>query len=111
MKKLSAVIEETSYSLFFNRDFYTEEAILNMNIEDLSYNSKKARGGVIFFCLVGAKADGHSFAHEAYRAGVKIFVCERVLSRRRRSTDSRSEFQNSPCRNVRFVFRSSGKET
>ena len=80
MKKLSAVIEETSYSLFFNRDFYTEEAILNMNIEDLSYNSKKARGGVIFFCLVGAKADGHSFAHEAYRAGVKIFVCERVLS-------------------------------
>lgn len=80
MKKLSAVIEETSYSLFFNRDFYTEDAILNMNIEDLSYNSKKACGGVIFFCLVGAKADGHSFAHEAYRAGVKIFVCERVLS-------------------------------
>ncbi len=51
-----------------------------MPIEDIVYDSRKARNGVIFVCLVGAVADGHRFAASAYEKGARVFVCEKPLS-------------------------------
>ena len=49
-------------------------------IEDIVYDSRKARRGVIFVCLVGAVADGHRFAASAYEKGARVFICEKTLS-------------------------------
>lgn len=51
-----------------------------MLIEDIVYDSRKARNGVIFVCLVGAVADGHRFAASAYEKGARVFVCEKPLA-------------------------------
>ncbi len=48
-------------------------------IEKLEYNSKKAESGTLFFCLPGARVDGHEFAPLAYEAGCRHFVVERIL--------------------------------
>ena len=50
-----------------------------MPISDIVYDSRKARDGVIFVCIVGAVADGHKYAKSAYDTGVRVFVCERPL--------------------------------
>ncbi len=45
----------------------------------VEYDSRHADGGTLFFCLPGARADGHDFAPAAYQAGCRAFVAERVL--------------------------------
>ena len=45
----------------------------------IEYDSRKARGGDLFVCLVGAKRDGHDFAMRAYDNGCRAFLCERAL--------------------------------
>jgi len=51
-----------------------------MPIYDIVYDSRKAKDGVIFVCLVGAVADGHRFAASAYEKGARVFICEKPLS-------------------------------
>lgn len=51
-----------------------------MPISDIVYDSRKARAGVIFVCIVGAVADGHKYARSAYDQGARVFVCEKPLS-------------------------------
>ena len=38
---------------------------LDLNVEDISINSKSAIPGSIFIAVVGFKEDGHNFVHEA----------------------------------------------
>ena len=60
----------------------SEEAIPcpQMPISDIVYDSRKAREGVIFVCIVGAVADGHKYAQSAYDKGARVFVCEKPLT-------------------------------
>ena len=51
-----------------------------MPISDIVYDSRKAKEGVIFVCIVGAVADGHKYAQSAYDKGARVFVCEKPLS-------------------------------
>ena len=51
-----------------------------MLISDIVYDSRKAKSGVIFVCIVGAVADGHKYAQSAYDKGARVFVCEKPLS-------------------------------
>lgn len=48
-------------------------------ISGLSYNSKTALPGQLFFCLKGNFLDGHDFAGEALERGVAALVVERFL--------------------------------
>lgn len=48
-------------------------------ITDIEYDSRKAAAGSLFFCLPGAKADGHDFAGSAYENGARAFIVERYL--------------------------------
>lgn len=50
-----------------------------MPISDIVYDSRKAKSGVIFVCIVGAVADGHKYAKSAYDKGARVFVCENPL--------------------------------
>ena len=49
-------------------------------IQDIVYDSRKAREDVIFVCLVGAVVDGHRFAASAYEKGARVFICEKPLT-------------------------------
>ncbi|MDO4890095.1 MAG: UDP-N-acetylmuramoyl-L-alanyl-D-glutamate--2,6-diaminopimelate ligase [Coriobacteriaceae bacterium] len=48
-------------------------------VSGLAYNSSKVQPGDIFFCIVGTKVDGHSFAQDAINRGSKVLVVERKV--------------------------------
>lgn len=49
------------------------------DIEDLTYDSRKAHAGVAFVCLVGANTDGHTYANQAYQNGCRCFFAQHSL--------------------------------
>jgi UDP-N-acetylmuramoyl-L-alanyl-D-glutamate--2,6-diaminopimelate ligase len=48
-------------------------------VADLAYDSRAAGSGTLFFCLVGARADGHDYAPQVVEAGAAALVVERPL--------------------------------
>jgi len=49
-------------------------------IDAVEYDSRKAKSaGTLFFCMPGARLDGHDFAPALYEAGCRAFVVERSL--------------------------------
>lgn len=55
------------------------EIRLDSDIQDIVYDSRKAKDGVIFVCLSGLKLDGHTFAQSAYNNGARVFICEKQI--------------------------------
>jgi UDP-N-acetylmuramoyl-L-alanyl-D-glutamate--2,6-diaminopimelate ligase len=51
----------------------------SVEIDSLAYDSRKAGTGCLFFCVVGARADGHDYAAVAVDAGASALVVERNL--------------------------------
>lgn len=47
-----------------------------MDITGLSYDSRNAKPGDLFFCIKGYNSDGHVYAKNAYGKGVRCFVAE-----------------------------------
>ena len=74
MKKVKELIAGFEYSLYGNT------ALLETYAEDITASSAEARENTLFFCIKGAKTDGHLYAEEAYGKGARIFFCERELS-------------------------------
>ncbi len=66
--KLSEILKSTEYSGNITED---------VEIEDIVYDSRKAKSGVIFVCMSGLKADGHKFAQIAYDNGARVFIVEK----------------------------------
>jgi UDP-N-acetylmuramoyl-L-alanyl-D-glutamate--2,6-diaminopimelate ligase len=50
-----------------------------VEIADLAYDARAATPGSLFFCVRGARADGHDFAAEAVGNGAVALVVERPL--------------------------------
>ncbi len=49
-------------------------------LTEIEYDSRKrVADGNLFFCMPGAKLDGHSFAGKVYEAGCRAFVVEHLL--------------------------------
>lgn len=48
-------------------------------VSGLAYNSSQVRPGDVFFCIVGTRVDGHSFAQDAIDRGAKVLVAERKV--------------------------------
>lgn len=48
-------------------------------VSGLAYRSDAVTPGDMFFCIVGLKVDGHSFAQDAIDRGAKFIVAERKL--------------------------------
>ncbi len=51
----------------------------DVDVGDLCLDSRRARPGSLFFCLIGENSDGHAFADEAVRNGATALVVERWL--------------------------------
>jgi UDP-N-acetylmuramoyl-L-alanyl-D-glutamate--2,6-diaminopimelate ligase len=50
-----------------------------VDVEDLVYDTRVVRPGALFFCVPGARVDGHELAGEAVEAGAVALVAERPL--------------------------------
>ncbi|MBQ9002747.1 MAG: UDP-N-acetylmuramoyl-L-alanyl-D-glutamate--2,6-diaminopimelate ligase [Eggerthellaceae bacterium] len=48
-------------------------------VEGLAYRSDAVKPNDMFFCIVGLKVDGHSFAQDAIDRGARVLVVERKL--------------------------------
>jgi UDP-N-acetylmuramoyl-L-alanyl-D-glutamate--2,6-diaminopimelate ligase len=48
-------------------------------VTDLAYDARAVQPGALFFCVPGARADGHDFAPEAVERGAVALVVERSL--------------------------------
>src|SRR5213593_4773092 len=51
-----------------------------LEIRELAYDAREVPRGSLFFCVPGAKADGHDFAAEALERGAVALVVERRLA-------------------------------
>ncbi len=51
----------------------------NKFISSIEYDSRKVTSDSLFFCLSGAKQDGHNYAQKAYDMGCRAFAVERIL--------------------------------
>lgn len=51
----------------------------DVTVDDLSYDSRAAGPGSLFFCVPGGRADGHDHAPAALAAGARALVVERLL--------------------------------
>ena len=58
---------------------YVSENFVDYDIIDIVYDSRKAVKDTFFFCLRGARFDGHSYAENAYANGCRCFAVEEVL--------------------------------
>src|SRR5919202_5915028 len=50
-----------------------------VEIDDLAYDARTVTAGALFFCVPGARFDGHEFAPEAVARGAAALVVERAL--------------------------------
>ena len=50
-----------------------------IEVRDLAYDARAAAPGALFFCVPGARADGHDFAADAVAGGAVALVVEREL--------------------------------
>lgn len=53
---------------------------LDTEVEEVIYDSRKARPGSVFVCMKGSRTDSHEFCSQVYQAGVRVFVTERPVS-------------------------------
>lgn len=58
---------------------YNCETLTDVIINDIVYDSRKALKGTFFFCLRGARFDGHDYALKAYDNGCRCFAVEEKL--------------------------------
>ena len=58
---------------------YNTDSDINININEIVYDSRKAGTDTLFVCLCGARFDGHEYALKAYEAGCRCFLVERKL--------------------------------
>lgn len=56
------------------------EGNLQQEVTGLSYDSRKARPGDIFFAVSGEKLDGHDFVAQAFERGAAVAVVERMAA-------------------------------
>lgn len=51
----------------------------NEEVSGIAYRSDRVQEGDIFFCIVGLKSDGHTYAQDAINRGAKVLVVERKV--------------------------------
>lgn len=60
-------------------DHYEVTGSIEVEVTELTSNSKKVKKGAAFFCIAGTGADGHDFVGEAVSNGASVIVCEREV--------------------------------
>lgn len=53
---------------------------LDCEPDEVVYDSRKAKPGAVFVCMVGSRVDSHSFIPQVLEAGVRVLVVEREVA-------------------------------
>ncbi|HOM01202.1 MAG TPA: UDP-N-acetylmuramoyl-L-alanyl-D-glutamate--2,6-diaminopimelate ligase [Acetivibrio sp.] len=53
------------------------EGDMDVEINDIAYDSRKAKAGSLFVCIEGFKADGHKFIPQAIENGTRAFLVQK----------------------------------
>lgn len=84
----------------------------DMDIDNISYNSKDDQSNSVFVCLRGKSVDGHDFAKEAVEKGALAVVCERdlgldnqiiVKDSRQSLSKMSANFFNNPSKKLKLI--------
>ena len=57
-------------------DYHFLQGNPETDVEEVVYDSRKAKAGAVFVCMKGANVDSHDFCRQVYEAGVRVFVTE-----------------------------------
>lgn len=57
-----------------NVDYRITSRQNDSEISSITFDSRKATHGAMFFCLIGSLSDGHSYASNAYKNGCRVFA-------------------------------------
>lgn len=71
MKKVSVLCQDFTYECL--------QGDVNQKIEALVYDSRKVTKNSMFFCMVGAKFDGHEFCEEVIKNGATTLVVSKKV--------------------------------
>ena len=89
--KLSKILNNINYKLI--------KGNININIKDISYNSKEVKENYLFICLIGIDTDGHNYIKEAIKNGAKCLIISKDIEISENITiikvkDTRKELSN-----------------
>lgn len=72
MHLLSTILKNSSFEVL--------QGELTMEISSLTFDSRDAKEGSLFFAIVGSINDGHQFIQSAYDVGCRAFVVEQKVN-------------------------------
>lgn len=61
-------------------EYHVLQGELDIEVNDVVYDSRKAEPGVVFVCIKGTRVDSHDFIPEVVSKGVKVLVVEQTIS-------------------------------
>lgn len=61
-------------------EYDLQQGSLDTEVDEVVYDSRKARPGAVFICIKGTKVDSHSFIPAVLAAGTKVLVTERAVT-------------------------------
>lgn len=64
-------LEELEYELV--------QGSLEREVDEVVYDSRKARSGAVFVCMTGTRVDSHRFIPDVLNAGVRVLLTERAV--------------------------------
>jgi UDP-N-acetylmuramoyl-L-alanyl-D-glutamate--2,6-diaminopimelate ligase len=60
-------------------DYKLAKGTLDLEVQGLCYDSRRACAGFLFICIPGFKSDGHQFAAQAVVNGARVILAEKEL--------------------------------
>ena len=69
--KLRKIMENINFDLI--------QGNIDIDIEEIQYDSRKIKSGDIFFCIEGYKVDGHKYIQNAINNGAVAVVCQKNI--------------------------------
>ena len=70
--KLSELFSDIEYTLL--------KGNMDIEINDIVYDSRKAHDGVMFMAIVGSQIDGHDYIEDAIKNGVRVILVSKGVS-------------------------------
>lgn len=98
-----------------NINFNLIEGDIDIDVENIQYDSRKIKKGDVFFCIEGYKVDGHKYIQSAIENGAIAVVCQkdiekhlnisvlRVENSRRALAVSASNYYENPSKSMKMI--------
>lgn len=61
------------------QELFPNQPIPSIEIQSVTESSVASNSHAVFVCICGTKADGHTYAADAYRRGCRVFVAQKPL--------------------------------